>query len=145
MTEVIFRDLSGMAEFRAGDLSFRGVKRCDRCVLTTLDPDTQERGHEPLRIGVGGKNRVRRDGAVGGRVVRPTPSFSHACAVSLAEPIAPLNCANPWSTAGALAMTNKASPSPGTSERSLRLGALTYTVGSSGKRRSSNNCANSRW
>ncbi len=50
-----------MTEFRAGDLSFRGVKRCDRCVLTTLDPDTQERGHEPLRTlagyrrGEGGK------------------------------------------------------------------------------------------
>ena len=38
-----------MAEFRAGGLPFRGVKRCDRCVLTTLDPDTQARGHEPLR------------------------------------------------------------------------------------------------
>jgi uncharacterized protein YcbX len=38
-----------MAEFRAGGLPFRGVKRCDRCVLTTLHPDTQERGLEPLR------------------------------------------------------------------------------------------------
>ncbi|MBK6810219.1 MAG: MOSC domain-containing protein [Sandaracinaceae bacterium] len=38
-----------MAGFRAGGLHFRGVKRCDRCVLTTLHPDTQERGLEPLR------------------------------------------------------------------------------------------------
>jgi uncharacterized protein len=38
-----------MAQFTAGDVRFRGVKRCDRCVLTTLDPDTQARGPEPLR------------------------------------------------------------------------------------------------
>jgi uncharacterized protein YcbX len=38
-----------MAEFRAGDVTFRGVKRCDRCVVTTLHPDTLERGPEPLR------------------------------------------------------------------------------------------------
>lgn len=38
-----------MAAFVAGELPFRGVKRCDRCVLTTLDPDTQARGPEPLR------------------------------------------------------------------------------------------------
>jgi len=32
-----------------GGLGFRGVKRCDRCVVTTIDPDTAERGKEPLR------------------------------------------------------------------------------------------------
>lgn len=35
---------------RIGDAVFRAVKGCDRCVLTTIDPDTAERGHEPLRI-----------------------------------------------------------------------------------------------
>jgi uncharacterized protein len=35
---------------RIGDAVFRAVKGCDRCVLTTIDPDTGERGHEPLRI-----------------------------------------------------------------------------------------------
>jgi uncharacterized protein YcbX len=34
---------------RIGDAVFRVVKGCDRCVLTTVDPDTAERGKEPLR------------------------------------------------------------------------------------------------
>jgi uncharacterized protein YcbX len=32
-----------------GALAFRGVKRCERCVVTTVDPDTGEQGLEPLR------------------------------------------------------------------------------------------------
>jgi uncharacterized protein YcbX len=39
----------GFATMRIGALSFRGVKRCERCVVTTVDPDTGERGDEPLR------------------------------------------------------------------------------------------------
>lgn len=34
---------------RLGAVSFRGVKRCDRCVMTTLDPDTGTQSKEPLR------------------------------------------------------------------------------------------------
>ncbi|RYZ10214.1 MAG: MOSC domain-containing protein [Myxococcales bacterium] len=34
---------------RIGEVSFRGVKRCERCVITTLDPETGEGGKEPLR------------------------------------------------------------------------------------------------
>lgn len=37
------------ARLRIGALSFRGVKRCERCVVTTIDPDTARRGPEPLR------------------------------------------------------------------------------------------------
>ncbi len=32
-----------------GEISFRGVKRCDRCSVTTIDPATGERGKEPLK------------------------------------------------------------------------------------------------
>jgi len=39
----------GFASLRIGALSLRGVKRCDRCVVTTLDPDTGVPGKEPLR------------------------------------------------------------------------------------------------
>lgn len=39
----------GFASLRIGALSFRGVKRCERCVVTTLDPDTGAPGKEPLR------------------------------------------------------------------------------------------------
>lgn len=34
---------------RVGDVVFRVAKPCARCVVTTLDPDTQEAGPEPLR------------------------------------------------------------------------------------------------
>lgn len=33
---------------RIGEATFRVVKGCARCVLTTIDPDTAERGKEPL-------------------------------------------------------------------------------------------------
>ena len=35
--------------FRIGDLSFRGVKPCGRCVVTTIDQDTGQKSQEPLR------------------------------------------------------------------------------------------------
>lgn len=34
---------------RVGEVVFRAVKPCARCVVTTLDPDTLEAGPEPLR------------------------------------------------------------------------------------------------
>ncbi len=37
------------AQFSMGRLNFVGVKPCARCVLTTIDPATAERGPEPLR------------------------------------------------------------------------------------------------
>lgn len=39
----------GWQRIRIGDSSFRAVKRCGRCVLTTIDPETAETGPEPLR------------------------------------------------------------------------------------------------
>ncbi len=38
----------GWRVVRIGAVSFRAVKACDRCVLTTIDPDTASRGKEPL-------------------------------------------------------------------------------------------------
>jgi uncharacterized protein YcbX len=38
-----------LGPFRIGALEFRVVKPCDRCVLTTTDQVTAERGLEPLR------------------------------------------------------------------------------------------------
>src|SRR5690349_19400655 len=34
---------------RIGTVEFRAPKMCDRCVVTTTDQETGERGHEPLR------------------------------------------------------------------------------------------------
>jgi hypothetical protein len=39
----------GLTTFRIGSLGFRVVKPCDRCVVTTTDQATLERGQEPLR------------------------------------------------------------------------------------------------
>jgi uncharacterized protein YcbX len=39
----------GWARLAVGALGFRGVKRCDRCVVTTVDPETGDSGVEPLR------------------------------------------------------------------------------------------------
>lgn len=35
--------------FTIGNLSFERKKPCGRCVLTTVNPETAEKGHEPLR------------------------------------------------------------------------------------------------
>jgi hypothetical protein len=35
---------------RIGSVTFRAVKMCDRCVLTTVDPETGVKGKEPLRV-----------------------------------------------------------------------------------------------
>lgn len=38
----------GWRRVRIGEARFRAVKGCDRCVITTIDPDTLVRGHEPI-------------------------------------------------------------------------------------------------
>ena len=38
----------GWRRLRIGPVAFRAVKGCDRCVFTTIDPDTAVKGHEPL-------------------------------------------------------------------------------------------------
>lgn len=38
-----------MGEFELGDVQLQVIKPCSRCVLTTLDPNTLQRGEEPLR------------------------------------------------------------------------------------------------
>jgi uncharacterized protein YcbX len=38
----------GWRRIRIGDAVFRSPKGCDRCVLTTTDPDTAARGKEPI-------------------------------------------------------------------------------------------------
>lgn len=42
-------DEDAWSQFRIGGLTFYGVKPCARCVLTTIDPATGQRGPEPLR------------------------------------------------------------------------------------------------
>ncbi|HET6480422.1 MAG TPA: MOSC N-terminal beta barrel domain-containing protein [Actinoplanes sp.] len=35
---------------RIGDVTFRAAKACSRCVVTTIDQDTGEKGRQPLRV-----------------------------------------------------------------------------------------------
>ncbi len=37
------------SDFRVGQGAFKAVKSCDRCVLITINPETGEKGTEPLR------------------------------------------------------------------------------------------------
>jgi len=39
----------GWARIRIGGVTYRFAEQCDRCVLTTIDPDTLAHGKEPLR------------------------------------------------------------------------------------------------
>ncbi|MGV9376149.1 MOSC domain-containing protein [Nonomuraea sp. NPDC003707] len=39
----------GWREVRIGDVPFRVSEICDRCAVTTIDPETQVKGKEPLR------------------------------------------------------------------------------------------------
>jgi uncharacterized protein len=39
----------GFSALSIGTLTFRGVKRCERCVVTTIDPASAEQSKEPLR------------------------------------------------------------------------------------------------
>jgi uncharacterized protein YcbX len=41
-------DEDGWQQFRIGATTFYGVKPCSRCVLTTIDPATGQKGREPL-------------------------------------------------------------------------------------------------
>lgn len=51
---VVAGDIQPFAEdqwrvLRIGDVTFRWTEHCDRCVMTTLDPDTTAGGKEPIR------------------------------------------------------------------------------------------------
>lgn len=39
----------GWKRIRVGEIEFRVVKPCARCVMTTIDPETAEKGVEPMR------------------------------------------------------------------------------------------------
>lgn len=39
----------GIGSFRVGDIGFRGIKRCGRCPITTIDQLTSQAGKEPLK------------------------------------------------------------------------------------------------
>ncbi|GIJ52126.1 molybdenum cofactor biosysynthesis protein [Virgisporangium aliadipatigenens] len=67
---------------RIGDLPFRGPKDCARCVVTTTDQETGERGREPLRTL--GRIRKLRHGLLFGRNLIPDATGT----LSVGDPLA---------------------------------------------------------
>ena len=61
-----------MAPIRLGEVIFRVVKPCDRCIVTTIDPETGQRPDktEPLRT-LGMFRRDRRGGVMFGQNLIP--------------------------------------------------------------------------
>jgi uncharacterized protein YcbX len=41
------------SRLQMGEVLFQGLKPCERCVVTTIDPETKERGKEPLQSPAG--------------------------------------------------------------------------------------------
>jgi uncharacterized protein len=82
----------GWRRLRIGDVVFRSVKGCDRCVLTTIDPDTAVTGKEPIAT----LARSRRwDGKVWFGVNLIPDSPQHGGAASVAEPAGAIAVGNP--------------------------------------------------
>jgi uncharacterized protein YcbX len=68
---------------RIGDIRFRLAEHCDRCATTLIDPDTLQRGREPVRVLA---RHRRRDGKVwfGIRVIPETSGT-----IQVGDPVSP--------------------------------------------------------
>lgn len=62
----------GWRRIAIGDAVFRGVRECGRCVVTTIDPLTAERGKEPLRT-LAAHRRIGKSLAFGRQLVPVRP------------------------------------------------------------------------
>ena len=57
----------GWKRLRIGDVEFRAVKPCSRCILTTIDPQTGERSADREPLATLQKTRAQADGAMFGQ------------------------------------------------------------------------------
>ena len=74
----------GWRLLQIGDVVFRAVKGCDRCVLTTIDPDTAAKGKEPIAT----LARSRRwDGKVWFGINLIPDSARDAGSISIGDPV----------------------------------------------------------
>lgn len=79
---------------RIGEATFRAVKGCARCVLTTIDPDTGEREKEPIAS----LAKLRRwDGATwfGVNLVPDTPSGPGSAVIAVGDEVEVLESVEP--------------------------------------------------
>lgn len=85
------------AAFQIGDALFYGVKPCIRCVLTTIDPTTGERGPEPLKTLA---TYRRHDNAIlFGENVMPARS-SHGQTIRVGDTVTVQQRQTPWLPVG---------------------------------------------
>ncbi|MCX5379876.1 MOSC domain-containing protein [Streptomyces sp. NBC_00091] len=62
----------GWRRIAIGDVVFRGVRECGRCIVTTTDQRTSERGREPLKT-LAGHRRIGKSLAFGRQLVPVVP------------------------------------------------------------------------
>jgi uncharacterized protein len=72
---------------RIGAVSFRVAKPCGRCVVTTTDQTTGERGSQPLRI-LGAKRRFGQSLVFGQNIIPDSPGF-----IRVGDPVKITECA----------------------------------------------------
>ncbi|AKD54916.1 MOSC domain-containing protein [Spirosoma radiotolerans] len=84
-------------QFRIGDVDFWGVKPCARCVLTTIDPETGQKGREPLRT-LATYRQWKHKILFGQNVLaKPTGELTLGT-LRVGQPIEVLNRQEPWLT-----------------------------------------------
>lgn len=76
----------GWRRIRIGGVDFRAVKACDRCVFTTIDPDTARKGKEPIAT----LARYRRwDGKTwfGVNLIPDAPDAAAGATITVGDPV----------------------------------------------------------
>ena len=86
-------DEDAWEQFRIGDLTFYGVKPCSRCVLTTVDPATGQKGKEPLHT-LATYRQWKRKILFGQNVLPDTATLGST--VQIGEPVAIVSRVTPW-------------------------------------------------
>ena len=86
-------DEDAWEQFRIGDLTFYGVKPCSRCVLTTVDPATGQKGKEPLHT-LATYRQWKRKILFGQNVLPDTTTLGSTLRVG--EPVAIVSRVTPW-------------------------------------------------
>jgi uncharacterized protein YcbX len=77
----------GWRRIRIGEVPFRVVKPCGRCVVTTTDQATAVRGRQPLKM-LGRRRRFGQDLVFGQNMIPDAPGVVHA-----GDPVEILECA----------------------------------------------------
>ena len=83
----------GWFRFRLGETDFYGVKPCARCLMTTIDPATGERGKEPLKT-LASYRKYGHKLLFGQNVLLTNPAAS--AVIRVGQPVTVLERREPW-------------------------------------------------